>query len=185
MEEDNNIQLKSPPRIRLILGGIVFVSGFLSPLLIPWVLGLELSTGMKSLISGLLALGIPELFMIIAAGILGKEGFSYLKQKLFSILKKHGPPDRVSKVRYIVGLFMFSIPLFIGWGLPYFDHYLPNYSNYEFWIKIGGDIMLFLSLFVLGGDFWDKIRSLFVYNSKAVLIEEPDKKINSHDTKTL
>jgi hypothetical protein len=31
---------------------------------------------------------------------------------------------------------------------------------------IGGDLLLLASLFVLGGDFWDKIRALFVYSDK-------------------
>jgi hypothetical protein len=32
---------------------------------------------------------------------------------------------------------------------------------------IGGDILFLTSIFVLGGDFWDKVRSLFIYNAKA------------------
>jgi hypothetical protein len=32
---------------------------------------------------------------------------------------------------------------------------------------IGGDVLLISSLFVLGGDFWDKVRALFVYDAKA------------------
>jgi hypothetical protein len=30
----------------------------------------------------------------------------------------------------------------------------------------GGDLIFLVSLFVLGGDFWDKIRALFVYSDK-------------------
>ena len=32
---------------------------------------------------------------------------------------------------------------------------------------VTGDLVLFLSVFVLGGDFWDKLRSLFVYDARA------------------
>ena len=31
---------------------------------------------------------------------------------------------------------------------------------------ITGDVMLVTSFFILGGDFWDKLRALFVYGSK-------------------
>jgi len=35
-------------------------------------------------------------------------------------------------------------------------------------MAVGGDIMFLIALFVLGGEFWDKLKSLFVYESKAV-----------------
>jgi len=87
LEDKNSVEITVPPKARLIWGGLIFVIGFLSPLLIPWVISLDLSAGTTSLISGILALGVPELFMLIAVGILGKSGFDYLKQKLFSFLK--------------------------------------------------------------------------------------------------
>ena len=183
MEEDSKIKLAPPPKSRLIWGGIVFVSGFLAPLLIPWVLTLEISTGMKSLISGLLALGIPELFMLIAVGILGKEGFQYLKKSIFSWFRKYGPPDTVSKPRYIVGLILFSTSILSGLVLPYIWDFVPIIKDNLIYILVSGDALLVISLFVLGGDFWDKLRSLFIYRSRAILIDneinkENDKKHN-------
>jgi len=182
MKEEYKIEIV-PPKNRLILGGIVFISGFLSPLLIPWVLTLEISTGMKSLISGLLALGIPELFMLIAVGILGKEGFQYLKKTIFGWFRKYGPPNTVSKTRYNVGLILFSIPLILGLVQPYVEEYIPFMQQYKLYFIISGDLLLFVSLFVLGGDFWDKLRSLFIYRSRAVLIDnEINKKNDKEDT---
>lgn len=156
--------IAKPPKGRLFAGSVVFVSGFLSPALIPVVLSTNLSPGFKTTLTGLLAIGIPELFMVIAAAILGKEGFSWLKQKIGSFFKRYGPPDQVSKVRYRIGLFMFVIPLILAWGLPYFGHHIPFYETNKLWFFITGDLMFILSFFVLGGDFWGKIRSLFIYN---------------------
>lgn len=104
MKDQNNLEFIKPSKVRFIIGGIIFISGFLSPLLIPWVLTLEISIAYKSVISGLLALGIPELFMLIAVGILGKPGFKYLKSSIFKWLKKYGPPDEVGRTRYTIGL---------------------------------------------------------------------------------
>lgn len=170
-----------PPGNRLVWGGIVFISGFLSPLLIPFVLATNLSPGLKSLFSGLLALGIPEVFMLIAVAILGKSGFAFLKNKMFSVLKRYGPPDTVSKMRYRFGLVLFTIPLLLGLLLPYFWNMIPFIKQNLFLFLISGDAMLFLSLFVLGGNFWDKLRSLFVYNSRAMLINDRSNKINQND----
>ena len=72
---------------RLIVGSIVFITGFLAPLFIPLVTKSDLSVAWKTTLSGLLMAGVPELFMIITVGILGKEGYQYLKGKVLSFLK--------------------------------------------------------------------------------------------------
>ena len=169
MDRKSNQSESLPPKGRLVAAGIIFVAGFLSPLLIPVVTSSNLSIGWKTTLTGLLALGIPELFMIIAAAVAGKEGFKYIKSKIFSFLKKHGPPDTVSKIRYRIGLVLFLIPIIIGWLLPYFTQLIPSYEQNKYLISVAGDVVLITSLFVLGGDFWDKLRSLFVYEARAEL----------------
>jgi len=157
---------KKPPTVRLWVGITVLVTGFLSPLLIPLVLNSDFSTGLKSVISGLLAFGIPELFMLIAVGVMGKEGFNYLKRYLSLVLRRYGPPGEVSLLRYRIGLFMFLLPLLVSIVAPYFGHKLAFFESSEVVIMIVLHTMLFLSLFVLGGDFWDKLRGLFIRAAK-------------------
>ena len=176
---DNNSV--KPPLSRLLFGGSIFILGFLVPLFIPLVLATNLSPSVKTLISGGLAIGIPELFMLAAIGILGKPGYNYLKEKLYSFFKKHGPPDTVSLVRYRIGLILFIIPVFIGFILPYILDIVPYLKDNLLFIVITGDILFFISLLVLGGDFWDKLRSLFIYKSRAVTITDGSSKIIQHD----
>ena len=152
-------------RWRLHLGVIVFVIGFLSPLLIPLVTASELPTKWKAVISGCLAVGIPELFSIAAIAIMGKSGFNYIKDRFFGFLKKYGPADRVSRTRYRIGLVMFLLPIFFGWLAPYFPNTVPGYETHRFLVNLIGDMMFVSSLFVLGGNFWDKIRALFVHDA--------------------
>ena len=152
-------------RWRLRVGVIVFVIGFLSPLLIPLVTASDLSTKWKAVISGVLAVGIPELFSIVAIAIMGKPGFNYIKKRFFGFLKKHGPADRVSRTRYRIGLVMFLLPIFFGWLAPYAPHLVPGYEDHRFFVNLIGDMMFVSSLFVLGGNFWDKIRALFVHDA--------------------
>ncbi|MBT8386615.1 MAG: hypothetical protein KJO12_04325, partial [Ignavibacteria bacterium] len=93
-EENSKDDVKIlPGSKKLFIAGTIFITGFLSPLLIPIVTSSSLSTGWKATLSGLLALGIPELFMVIAAAVAGKEGFNYIKSKIFGIFKKYGPAD--------------------------------------------------------------------------------------------
>jgi hypothetical protein len=80
MKAVNQPTAAPPPKGRLLLGGGVFVVGQLSPLFIPLVTSSSLSTGLKSALSGLLLLGIPELAIFVAIAILGKAGFAFLKR---------------------------------------------------------------------------------------------------------
>ncbi len=148
-------------------GGItLFVMGLLSPLFIPLVTATALPTGWKTALSGLLMLGIPELLWVAAAAVMGKAGFNVIKGKFWGFFKKMAPPDEVGAVRYRVGLVMFSLPILFGWIGPYGLHWIPGYENYRLAGNLIGDLMLILSLFVLGGDFWDKLRGLFIHNAK-------------------
>ena len=152
---------------RFRLGMTVLIAGWLSPLLIPVVTRTSLATEWKTIISGLLAVGIPEVFTVVAIAIMGKSGYNLIKKRIFSFLKRHGPPDRVSLTRYRIGLVMFVLPVLFGWLAPYVAHRIPGYETHRFALSLTGDIMFITSFFVLGGDFWDKIRALFIRSARA------------------
>ena len=154
------------PQGRLILGVTILVIGFMSPLLIPLVTGTNWSVGVKTTVSGLLAFGIPEVFMLIAIAVMGKQGYEYIKEKAFKYLKRFAPADTVTLTRYRIGLIMFSLPLLIGWLQPYLGHYFAFLNQLPVWQYVVGDIIFFASFFVLGGDFWDKFSGLFKHKSK-------------------
>jgi hypothetical protein len=153
------------PRNRLIIGSIVFITGFLMPLLVPLVTKSGLPVAWKTVLSALLLLGIPELFTLITVAILGKDGYQFLKQKALGFFKKYGPPEQVSPLRYRIGLVMFSIPFILAWLVPYAESHFHFLEDIQLYLNIGGDVLLLLSLFVLGGDFWEKIRALFIQTS--------------------
>ena len=181
----NTVSITSQSQVgwRLRLGLIILVAGFLSPLAIPLVTATELSSKWKALISGGLALGLPEALSIIAIAIMGKSGFNFLKERIFGLIKKYGPPDRVSQARYRIGLIMFVLPVLFGWLVPYAPHLIPGYEAHRLAVNITGDLMLFISLFVLGGDFWDKVRALFVRQARVALPGGSEKAIG-HGPKT-
>jgi hypothetical protein len=157
------------PDWRFRIGVIVFVISWCSPFLIPLVTASGLPAQWKTIISGALAVGIPEIGTILAIAIMGKSGFETMKQRIFGFLKKYGPSDRVSLARYRIGLVMFGIPLLFGWLSPYLQHLIPQFEDHRNLWAITGDFLLIGSLFVLGGDFWDKVRSLFVHDAIAIM----------------
>jgi hypothetical protein len=171
----NTISNTDQPRAgwRFRLGLTVLIVGWFSPLLIPLVTRTSLATEWKTVISGLLAVGIPEVFTIAAIAIMGKSGYNLIKKRIFSFLKKHGPHDRVSLTRYRIGLVMFVLPIVFGWLGPYGAHRIPGYESHRFVVSLIGDVMFIASLFVLGGDFWDKIRALFHHSARAQFNGQP------------
>jgi len=72
----------------------------------------------------------------------------------------------VSRARYRVGLVMFFLPILFGWIGAYWVHRIPGFENYRLIANLIGDGLLVSSLFVLGGDFWDKLRGLFIHKAK-------------------
>ena len=157
----------APPQGRLLVGGGVLIFGWLCPLFVPLVLGSSLASEWKTTLSGLLLLGIPELFTLAAVAILGKPGFEYFKGILFGLLRRLAPPDTVGLTRYRVGLVMFVLPLLFAWISIYVPNLIPGFAAQPLAYAVTGDLMFFASLFVLGGDFWDKVRALFVHGARA------------------
>ena len=160
--------MKEKSKGKLRLGAVILVVGFLSPLLIPLVVASNWSATTKSIISGLLAFGIPELFMLLAIVVMGKPGYEYIKVKVGKYLKRYLPPDQVSQGRYNLGLVLFSIPVLVGVLQPYLAHFIPLFKGSPLWFHFGLDMIFVIGIFVLGGDFWDKLSGLFNYNVKAV-----------------
>ncbi len=153
---------------RLIFGTIILVIGFISPLLIPFVAKSDWSVGIKTTVSGLLAFGIPEVFMLIAVAVMGKQGYVFIKGKVLKFFKRFAPSDTVSLTRYRIGLGMFTLPILFGIIQPYLAYYFSFFKEFSLWLYITFDILFILSFFVLGGDFWDKLSGLFKYNIKVV-----------------
>lgn len=176
MTDIQDIPDKNKPKsiAKLRLGAAILVIGFLSPLLIPLVLTSNWSETTKGIITGVLAFGIPEIFMLLAIVVMGKQGYEYMKAKFSKFLKPYLPPDKVSRSRYYLGLVFFFIPVLVGIFHPYLAHFFPILKGTPLWFHYGLDMIFIIGIFVLGGNFWDKLRSLFNYNTKAVKSLNPN-----------
>jgi hypothetical protein len=151
---------------RIKLGAALFGLSILLPVAgVPLVATLGLSTAMTASISGALLVG-AEVLGVCAVAVMGKSGYAFIKNRVFGFLKQYGPPQKVSRVRYNIGLVIFCVPFLLGWLSPYISKWVPDLLSNPFPFAIGGDILILVSLLVLGGDFWDKIRSLFIHNAE-------------------
>lgn len=151
---------------RIKLGAALFGISILLPVAgIPLVTTLGLSKTMIASASGALLVG-AEVLGVCAVAIMGKSGYAFIKNRIFGFLKQHGPPQKVSRGRYNIGLVIFCVPLLFGWLSLYISEWAPGLLSYPLPFAIGGDVLILASLFFLGGDFWDKIRSLFIHDAE-------------------
>lgn len=70
-------------------------------------------------------------------------------------------------MRYYIGLTMLLAPVVSFWVASYVPQFLAFYTEHSLSTNLTGDLVFLASFFVLGGEFWEKIRALFVYEAKA------------------
>ncbi len=151
---------------RLKLGAVLFGLSILLPIAgVPLVAWFDFSTSVTATVTGSLLVS-AEVMGLTAVALMGKSGYALIKKKVFGFLKQYGPPNKVSRLRYKMGLAMFLVPILFGWVSIYTARWIPGFESKPFFFAVGGDLMLLASLFVLGGDFWDKIRSLFIHDAE-------------------
>jgi hypothetical protein len=167
MNTDQNNEQCAPTGWSFRFGLFFFVLGWVCPLFIPLVTNLNLTTETKTLLSGFLLIGAPEIFSVISIIILGKDGFNYIKSIVFAFLRKAAPQGVVSRMRYRFGLFMLLLHVIYANLTFYAPDIILGYSENRFTMNLIADFLFIVTLFVLGGDFWEKLRALFLYDAKA------------------
>jgi len=163
------------PGWRFRVGVGLIVLSFVSPLGALLVSITNLSIAMKATLSGLFLAGIPEVLTVAAIAVMGKAGFAYVKNSIMVLLRRYGPPKEVGPIRYYIGLVMWLLPAAYSWILMYATpEMIPGFPEYRIHMALTFDFIFICSFFVLGGDFWDKVRALFIHKAK-VRFPEPNK----------
>lgn len=155
-----------PPKSRLLLGAAILALAILAKIVGPiLIVGSDLPAAWKTGLSLAIFIVIPKLLIITIVFVLGKPGFAYLKAVCFKAIGRAfaplAPARRVNPVRYRIGLVMFTLPLIEASLLPHIENAFPGLAEQRpiEWIW---DVMLLASFFVLGGEFWDKLRALYL-----------------------
>jgi hypothetical protein len=158
-----------PPSRRLALGAAMLVLAIIVKIVGPaMIVASSLPPSWKTGLTIAIFVIVPKLLIVTIIFLLGKPGFAYLKALCFAhvvqVVTPFAPPRQVSKRRYRIGLVMFILPMIEAWLAPYLEAAFPDWAARRpiEWIW---DVMFVASFFVLGGDFWDKIRALFIYGA--------------------
>ncbi len=156
------------PRWRFKLGIVLFFLAFAPHV----ALGLVILSGAGARAVGAMAalsFTLNKVFLLASVVVLGRAGFDRLKSYVVGSLRRHVMRDAVGPWRYRIGLVLFVVPLVFAWKAPYVTELMPILGRHSTTAAIVTDAIFIVSLFVLGGDFWDKLRALFVREATVTL----------------
>lgn len=159
------IQTSVSPGWRPKVGLLLFILALVSPLLVPLVLATDLPREVRGAIAGLLLFGVPMALMLAVVALIGQPAFLFLKSR---IARQGTSPSPVGVMRYRIGLVLLTIPVIVSWLEPLVSAHVPEIEARRVLIGAVADGMVLVSLFVLGGEFWDKVHALFVHNARVV-----------------
>lgn len=161
------------PGIRLYIGISIFALSFFMLLT-----GLFVATMVKGHSAKVILVSIfwlcGPIMKISSVAILGKPSYLWIKAKFRQHLVRVVKPYHESRLRYNIGLIMFCFPLFPSYILAYAPKILAEYLYFRLVLNICLDAVFIASLFVLGGDFWDKLKALFSFSARANFPEEKE-----------
>lgn len=154
-------------RFKLGIAIICFMLG--SWLLVPVAAAVGVAGSKIAALTGVLFIS-NKVLLILVIGIMGKSGFQQLKSKMFGYVSSLAPTAEVEvgPIRHRIGIVMFCLPLISSFLEPYIDTFWPGLRPNLWQLQLLGDLMLIGSFFVLGANFWEKVRALFVRTARVV-----------------
>lgn len=115
---------------------------------------------------GLLLTGPSEVLCLLAVAILGNENYARATPNVRRLLRRPGTHAPVSRLRYYCGLggcLFNALPLYL---YAYVPHLLPGGAT-KYLALVVADLVFLGSLFFAGGELWEKVRRIFIWEGKA------------------
>jgi hypothetical protein len=149
---------------RFYAGSAAMALAVITPLGAVFVPMLGLTTAHSALLAGVLVAGGPEVLCIVAIALLGKDAFQYFAHKAKAAFRRVVLDQPASKARYYVGLAI----MLVSWLPAYVFAYVPRAmpGDARIYILATMDLAFVASVFLMGGEFWEKVRRIFVYEGK-------------------
>jgi len=166
IHKPTDVKAPENPGFRFYLGlGIFILSFFMLPIGLI-IRGNLHDTFLRGFILATFWISAP-LMKIGSIAILGKASYAWINYMLHYFYHKVARPHQISPLRYNIGLAMFVLPFLPNYMISFMPHIMPISLHVRYFIIVASDVIFMASLFVLGGDFWDKLRALFIYKAKA------------------
>ncbi|MEI7501045.1 MAG: hypothetical protein WCK84_11440 [Bacteroidota bacterium] len=168
---DIGMKVPENPGFKFYLGLSIFVASFFMLPIGLILKGFATTHFMKGLVLGLFWISAP-IMKITSIAVLGKPSYLWINYQIRCFFHRVAMPHKVSLARYNFGLVLFVLPFLPNYLISFMPHLLPDSQLLRYFIVILADAIFLASLFVLGGDFWDKLRALFIFTAKARFEDE-------------
>ncbi len=167
--DEKSGDVAKPPALkrdwRFYSGVAAMLLSVILPLCALFVPVLGLSTAQSAVLAGVLLAGAPEVLCILAVVLLGKDTFQYFAHKATSALRRVVLEQPASKARYYAGLAIILLSWLPAYLYAYFPAVLPG-GNVRIYILAAMDLAFVASVVLMGGEFWEKVRRIFIYEGK-------------------
>jgi len=153
------------------LGLLLLVYSFIPICTVELIFFLPLTTSEKASVA-LIYVGSGEIACICAVALLGKAFVEAVKTRIkgFFVRKKPvAPPKPIGRTQHAIGVtlfFMSFLPYPVVEGVLIFGHPMGRDLNYLVYAMLAGDVIFIVSLFILGGEFWERLKRLFEWPGK-------------------
>jgi hypothetical protein len=107
-----------------------------------------------------------EVAFLCAAALLGKEFVTALKKRIKAWFKRPHEPKPIGRNRHRLGIALLAasfMPYYVMLIYLLFFSHKESEINFLAWTLVAGEAAFMASLFMLGGDFWDRLKQLFVW----------------------
>ncbi len=107
-----------------------------------------------------------EVAFLCAAALLGKEFLTALKKRIKAWFKRSHEPKPISRNRHRFGIALLAssfLPHYVMLIYLLFFSHKESEINFLAWTLVAGEAAFMAGLFILGGDFWERLRQLFVW----------------------
>ena len=160
-------------RTRFVIGSGLLILAVVCGLAVPFLGLFHIEHDKAAIVSFLMLAHHGLTFLAIA--IMGRANFDRLTAPVHRAAARAGekikPAGNVSRERYTIGLIMLVTPVVVLTAMHLVNEFHLAH-DVRVAISLAMQAMFLTSFFVLGGDFWDKARALFVWDARATFPEE-------------
>jgi hypothetical protein len=161
----------TPPRDwKYRLGMGLFIYSFIPICTIELVALLPL-TATEAVTLGAVYIASGEIALLAAVALLGKPFIQSMKEKIKGFFRRKAPstPRMISKTRHYIGVTLLVASLFPYYatlGALLFAPLQKSDIRTLLYLLLSGEALFLVSLFVLGDEFWARLKRLFEWPGK-------------------
>lgn len=136
---------------------------------------LELPESVNEVAFGLSLAGGPDVLMIAAAAIMGRENMDRILGKIGPWARRLLRWDSVTQARYTAGLWILSISFLLPYPIAlFFDDSIANADGKPGWgsyVMTASSIAFLLAFVSMGAPLWERVRAIFTWDARITFPE--------------